>query len=87
MEVVKVDRIPSAAKPVEGTDYSVVEGNPSAGDFIRVRDNGREMFSVQPGTSLPSQPVTMTKAEFESYVATLGESPSAQDAIDNWPTV
>jgi hypothetical protein len=44
VEIVKVDTVPSVAKPVEGVDYNVIAGAPAQGDKVRIRDGSLEHF-------------------------------------------
>lgn len=48
MTTVLVDQIPGVVNPVEGTDYQLVQGAIVEGSPIRIRDNGREIFTRQP---------------------------------------
>ena len=43
-EIVKVDIVPTATKPVEGVHYNVVAGSPAQGDKVRIRSSAGEIF-------------------------------------------
>ncbi len=68
MGTVKVNHVPGVARPVEGTDYEVLEGEPAPGDFIRVRNGGDEMFTVQPEPLLTAAvSVTFDSSDWKAY--------------------
>lgn len=67
----KIDSIPSVPKPVEGTDYSVIEGAPALGDAVRITSPNGVIFegSFTPKTDQPPQAISKTINAYDLYIA------------------
>ena len=84
--VVKIDAMPSVAKPVEGVDYNVVQGTPQNGDPVRVTSQAGVQFQgcYTPMASPPAPlPETLSATAFNKHCwAALGGMGRFQELLE-----
>jgi len=70
ISIVKVSAIPTKLPWVEGTDYTVVAGDPQQGDKVRIRSPGGESFQATytppPSSPPPTPPKSCLAFDFKS---------------------